>query len=222
MPRKSPTTGARPHKNDREQTHFAEDIWHWMVDNQNILLLSTSLLLVLVLFYVLNRRWSRQERTNAHIEYNKLAFSLENKNQGEGKKKIKEIKSALEKYRDVEGIRPWYYLLLARQYYRNEQYQEALDTISELKKKAPDSRAAQMARRLRNGIRKHLKFKEKKLKDQKRNLRRDFNHHLALYDLSSDDLPENRNENRENTEEQQNKKDQQSEDSGDEEQENGE
>lgn len=181
MPRKSPTTGAKPHRDDH-QSYVAEDIWHWIKDHQNTILLVLTILIAGTVIYVMRSRASQAKYKRAQQALGQI-LTEETRSENSKGGRIKRIKSHISKYGEIEQLAPWFKLYLADAYYLDQRYDQAIQTLNELRETHSGSPAAEYSSNFLKSIRQEKSFVRNDLERRKKKLQRQFRRKKLVYGI---------------------------------------
>lgn len=187
MPRRGPTTGAEPNRGD-EHTHFAEDIWEWLKEYRNVLLLGLTILIVGTVIVVIRSRTSERRNTRAQRAIG--SFFYEQTGTDQSGTRIEQIKSDLSRFRDLSGVGPWLHLQLATVYYTSRRYERAIETLRKLRERHGGTQPAKLAKAYLRGIRNERSFMNETIPKKKRSLEKRRDREQLIFDVSDQELSE--------------------------------
>lgn len=186
MPRKSPTTGAKPNRDDG-QSYVAEEIWHWIKEHRNTILLVLTILVAGTVLFIMRTRATSAKHKRAHQAIGQVVTGM-NQSDQKPEERIKRIKSKLAKYSEFEDLAPWFRLHLADAYYMDQRYEQAITTLKELRSKHPNSPAADQAQLFLERIRGEQSFVQKELKERTQELQQKFSQEKRVFGISDEEI----------------------------------
>ncbi len=186
MARKSPTTGAKPNR-DETQSYVAEDLWRWIKEHQNTILLVLTILVAGTAIYIMRSRAASAERKRAHQALGQV-LNRQNQSEQSTTERIKRLKSHISRYGDYAAVAPWFYLHLADAYYMNREYDQAIETLNKLRDTFPDSPVTEQASRFIEQIRQEKRYVENELADRKTSLKKEYQRKKLIYGISDQQL----------------------------------
>jgi len=186
MPRRGPTTGAKPNRG-QDQTSFAEDIWNWLKTNQNLLLLGGTITIVGIVLLVIRSRSTRKTHNQAQEAVGEFFYDAQQK-EDNLTKRVKRIQSRISRFQGVPELVPWMRLQLASVYYENSRYDEAAKVLRTLQKKHKESQPAELAGPFLNDLQKEQAYMSDTITRKKESLNRTFERKKRIFNVSDKDL----------------------------------
>lgn len=218
MPRKEPTSGARPDKGD-EVTPYTQELIEWFQNHANTLLLFITLVIIGVagLIFYRQQQEQQQEEVNRVLGEAILFTESENNanengdggNQGEsgneenengesgggeesnGEQSLTErLRTSIERYDGWTHLQGWLFLQLAYHHYREQNFEQALEVIREMESRAGNSAAMTYATHLRRTINEEMQFYNEELENLKQEVSERFQAQKRIYMNPGESLPE--------------------------------
>ncbi len=180
MPRRGPTTGAKPNRDDH--SHFAEDIWEWMKKNRNMIFLCLTILIVGSVIFVIRSRSATKTRNRAQEALGSYFFDPNRSEQSSDR--VEKLKKSVSRFGGMKNVSPWLRLQLGSVYYENRQYENSLSILRKLREKHPDSQAAELAESFIKGIQKEQKFMNETVPKRKRKLDQKVSYYQQVFEVS--------------------------------------
>lgn len=187
MARKSPTTGAKPNRDDG-QSYVAEDLWFWIKEHRNSLLLVLTIFVAATVLFIMRSRATSAKQKRAHQAFGEVVTGFD-QSEGNSEERIKRIQAKLSKYSEFEHLTPWFRLHLADAHYMAQQYNQAVQTLKELRSKHPDTVAADQAKLFLERIRQEQSYVNNELEQRRKAIQQNFNHKKLVFDITEEDLP---------------------------------